>query len=159
MTQFINDNESNEIVTEGNSSVIPPVGINLDQTKQRSLQTRIEQVQISRTNSPLPDPAILESYQALGYGDEVVDLIRKQQEHRQKMEAQAQQHSCQMDRELVDNYINDTKLEHEDKKRGQRHALTVTLTAIIGGCIVAVSGYGWPGGVISATGMMGLAST
>ncbi|MDR9405209.1 MAG: hypothetical protein RI580_17455, partial [Halothece sp. Uz-M2-17] len=95
MSDTDNDNESSQVSPE--NSVVIPWGITSDDSYQNEeispnvVQEQqpsghfVGELQIRSSNSPLPDPYILEKYQELGYGQEVVDLIRKQQEHRQKL--------------------------------------------------------------------------
>ncbi|NBD33137.1 MAG: hypothetical protein GVY17_09280 [Cyanobacteria bacterium] len=170
MTEIDENNESSQLSPE--DSVVVPRGITYDGIQNEEISPNVVQeqqpsrhlvgeLQIRSSNSPLPDPYILEKYQELGYGQEVVNLIWKQQEHRHNLEIGESQHRQRMDEKLVNNYIESTKLEHEDRKRGQQYALAVTLAAILSGAIVAgITSSKWAGGVIGASGSLaGVAST
>ena len=93
---------------------------------------------------PLPSPDILQSYENAfpGSAERIISMAEAQSDHRRAMERMAAQTS-----------VEKMRLDYREGKRGQYCAVTVALTFIVAGVVVAKIGQPWAGAILSAGGV------
>ena len=116
---------------------------------------------VSSQTFPLPDPEDLKKYKDIGFADKLVEMVVVEQAHRHELEKAEQQHNHQADNKLIQNYIDSTKEEQADAKRGQLYALIIVLLmTITGGAVAVFSGNNkWVGALFPGIGVTGIVAT
>lgn len=110
------------------------------------LTTHATATAISHTG-PLPAPETLKAYDTVhpGLAERIVRMAEDEATHRRALETR-----------VVEAQVKEVEAVREQIKRGQTFGLTVCLTAIVVGGVVAALGYQLAGGIIGAGGLASL---
>lgn len=108
-----------------------------------------EQIQVSRTSGPIPDPLTLKQYNEVhpGASEIILSAFQSQGSHRQAMEVR-----------VVDAQIADGRAARMEARLGQIFAFILSLVMMSLGTWVIMAGHEYTGATVTLFPVIGLAS-
>lgn len=116
-------------------------------SRERELTVQLSE---ARFSGPIPPPSMLAQYDDIAPG-----LALRLVGH---AEAEAQ-HRRSLENRMVEARIAESKANFAEARRGQVFALVITMSALMAGSYVAVSGAPWAGGILGVAGIGGIVTT